>query len=158
MRRSKVLLETFFDIKIPINCSLLSVSGMNPKFYPARSMSLKKYLDYSKVPKLDEADVEIQFVRGSGPGGQATNKTNNAVVVKHLPTGIVVKNHSTRSMWDNKKKAMETLVSRLDNLINGEESIEAQTKNYQAKKSAEKDRKRKKLEELKAAFKEREGL
>uniref|UniRef100_A0A452GQM5 Prokaryotic-type class I peptide chain release factors domain-containing protein n=1 Tax=Gopherus agassizii TaxID=38772 RepID=A0A452GQM5_9SAUR len=40
---------------------------------------------------LSEADLEEQFVRGNGPGGQATNKTSNCVVLKHIPSGIVVK-------------------------------------------------------------------
>ena len=44
-----------------------------------------------KYPALLEEELEETFVRGSGPGGQSTNKTNNCVVVKHLPTGIVVK-------------------------------------------------------------------
>lgn len=41
--------------------------------------------------ELTEAELEEQFVRGDGPGGQATNKTNNCVVLKHIPSGIVVK-------------------------------------------------------------------
>ncbi|NXR43560.1 CL065 factor, partial [Zosterops hypoxanthus] len=41
--------------------------------------------------ELSEAELEEQFVRGDGPGGQATNKTNNCVVLKHVPSGIVVK-------------------------------------------------------------------
>lgn len=43
------------------------------------------------LPVLNEDDLEEQFVRGSGPGGQATNKTSNCVVLKHVPSGIVVK-------------------------------------------------------------------
>ena len=45
----------------------------------------------SKLPELKEEELEERFVRGSGPGGQSTNKTNNCVVLKHIPTGIVVK-------------------------------------------------------------------
>lgn len=40
---------------------------------------------------LDENELQEHFVKGHGPGGQATNKTNNCVVLKHLPSGIVVK-------------------------------------------------------------------
>lgn len=43
------------------------------------------------LPILNEEHLEEQFVRGSGPGGQATNKTSNCVVLKHIPTGVVVK-------------------------------------------------------------------
>lgn len=149
------ILEKFAFLKFP---GPHLRSRDNLQCLSARLMSLKNHLDYSKVPKVDEADVDIQFVRGSGPGGQATNKTNNAVVIKHKATGIVVKCHKTRSMWDNKKIAMDNLVTKLDNLINGQESIEAQIKVYQSKKSADKNRKKNKLDKLKAAFKEREGL
>lgn len=47
--------------------------------------------DLVDLPVLSEDELEEQFVRGSGPGGQATNKTSNCVVLKHIPTGIVVK-------------------------------------------------------------------
>ena len=42
-------------------------------------------------PELNEDELEEKFVRGHGPGGQALQKTSNAVVLKHIPTGIVVK-------------------------------------------------------------------
>lgn len=49
---------------------------------------LKKFdLDYSNYPKLNEDDLKEQFVRGSGPGGQAVNKAMNCVVLKHVPSG-----------------------------------------------------------------------
>lgn len=120
--------------------------------------SYKRHLDYSNVPKLDEADLEEQFVRGSGPGGQATNKTSNAVVLKHKPTGIVVKCHETRSVWDNQKRAREIMITKLDNLLNKEHSIEAQIHGLEEKRSAHRDYKRRKLNEMKKAFQEREGL
>lgn len=47
--------------------------------------------DLRDLPVLNEDELEEQFVRGSGPGGQATNKTSNCVVLKHIPTGTVVK-------------------------------------------------------------------
>lgn len=123
-----------------------------------RNKSYKRYLDYSNVPKLNEADLEEQFVRGSGPGGQATNKTSNAVVLKHKPTGLVVKCHETRSLWDNQKRAREILITKLDNLLNKEHSIEAQVHTIQEKQNARKEYKKKKLNEMKKAFQEREGL
>lgn len=46
---------------------------------------------------LDEGELEEQFVKGHGPGGQATNKTSNCVVLKHLPSGLVVKVEEGRS-------------------------------------------------------------
>ena len=50
-----------------------------------------KHSDDFEYPPLDENELEEMFVRGSGPGGQAVNKTNNCVVLKHQPTGITVK-------------------------------------------------------------------
>ncbi|XP_072908099.1 mitochondrial translation release factor in rescue isoform X1 [Hemitrygon akajei] len=48
------------------------------------------------LPVVAEADLDEQFVRGNGPGGQATNKTSNCVVLKHVPSGIVVKSYSSQ--------------------------------------------------------------
>lgn len=47
--------------------------------------------DCSALLPLNESELKEQFVKGHGPGGQATNKTNNCVVLKHVPSGIVVK-------------------------------------------------------------------
>ncbi|KAI4499036.1 hypothetical protein M0802_005902 [Mischocyttarus mexicanus] len=123
-----------------------------------RFKSFKRYLDYSKVPTLDENDLEERFVRGSGPGGQATNKTSNAVSLKHKPTGIVVKCHKTRSLWNNQKTAREIMITKLDNLLNGDQSIESQEKKLLKETLIKKKQKHKKLAELKKSFKEREGL
>jgi protein subunit release factor B len=46
-------------------------------------------LDYSRVPKLKEEELDEQFIKGSGPGGQAVNKTNSCVMLLHKPTGIL---------------------------------------------------------------------
>jgi len=137
---------------------LLSDVVINCESMQVRNKSFKRHLDYSNVPKLDEAELEEQFIRGSGPGGQATNKTNNAVLLKHKPTGLVVKCHETRSQWDNKKRAREIMVTKLDNLLNKERSIEAQIRDLEEKQQTRKDYKRKKLIEMKKVFREREGL
>ena len=52
-----------------------------------RGISRKHY----KFPELKEDELEEQFVRGHGPGGQAVQTTSNCVVLKHIPTGIFVK-------------------------------------------------------------------
>ncbi|XP_029171756.1 probable peptide chain release factor C12orf65 homolog, mitochondrial [Nylanderia fulva] len=137
---------------------LLGAAINNYENVPLRSKSFKRHLDYSNVPKLDEADLEEQFIRGWGPGGQATNKTNNAVMLKHKPTGLVVKCHETRSLLENKKRAREIMITKLDNLLNKERSIEAQIRILEKKGQAQKEYKRRKLAEMKKAFQEREGL
>ncbi|CAK9798674.1 Mitochondrial translation release factor in rescue [Anthophora quadrimaculata] len=133
-------------------------SVLNNNLNQVRYKSYDRFLDYSKIPKLEENDLEEQYVRGSGPGGQATNKTSNAVLLKHKPTGLIVKCHETRSLFQNKKIARELLLTKLDNLINGKESLESQ-KEYLVKKDLiKKNQKRKKLENLKKTFEERENL
>ncbi|RVE68272.1 hypothetical protein OJAV_G00089100 [Oryzias javanicus] len=76
--------------------------------------------DLTDFPELVEDELEEQFVRGSGPGGQATNKTSNCVVLKHIPTGIVVKCHQTRSVDINRKRAREIMREKLDVAYKGE--------------------------------------
>lgn len=115
-------------------------------------------IDYSKVPKLDESDLEEKLVRGSGPGGQNINKTSNCVVLKHIPTGIVVKCHESRLQHHNKAKARELLITKLDNFLNGNESVEAQRKAVLDKKSQVKMYKKSKLQNLKEQWKKRENL
>ncbi|KAB0794933.1 hypothetical protein PPYR_11772 [Photinus pyralis] len=122
------------------------------------SIRTKFTADSSKVPVLVETELKEQFVRGSGPGGQAVNKTANCVTLKHLPTGVVVKCHETRSLEENRKKARALLVDKLDNLVNGIDSVEAQRKRYEDKKGKDKKRKQVKLSLLKAEWKKRENL
>ncbi|KAJ1093248.1 hypothetical protein NDU88_006353 [Pleurodeles waltl] len=75
---------------------------------------------YDLLP-IDENDLDEQFVRGHGPGGQATNKTNNCVVLKHMPSGIVVKCHQTRSLEQNRKIARTILQEKVDIFYKAEE-------------------------------------
>lgn len=118
----------------------------------------KHSIDYSKVPKLNENDLKEDLVRGSGPGGQNINKTSNCVVLKHIPTGLVVKCHESRLQHHNKKKARELLVIKLDNMVNGEQSVEAQKNAILAKKSQVMSQKREKLRQLKEEWKNRENI
>ncbi|XP_078045953.1 uncharacterized protein LOC144474690 [Augochlora pura] len=123
-----------------------------------RYKSYKRYLDYSNMPELDENDLVEQFVRGSGPGGQATNKTNNAVVLKHKPTGLTVKCHETRSLSRNRELARMNMLTKLDDLINGENSTRNQEETLKKQDSAKKKQKQKKLTALKEEFNKRENL
>jgi len=63
--------------------------------------------------ELDEKDLIITFYKSSGPGGQKKNKTESAVRIKHLPTGIIVTAAESRSQHDNREKALERLSERL---------------------------------------------
>ena len=62
---------------------------------------------------LDSRDLEITTCRGTGPGGQNRNKTESAVQVRHIPTGIIVRCDRERSQSSNKASALAVLRARL---------------------------------------------
>ncbi len=72
------------------------------------------------LPPLDREalsrEVEVSTFRGSGPGGQHRNKTETAVRLRHVPTGITVVAAEHRSQWRNREAAWERLIERLERL------------------------------------------
>ncbi|TFK55200.1 hypothetical protein OE88DRAFT_1732462 [Heliocybe sulcata] len=97
----------------------LSPSSSNGSIPPRLNYSqLKKAYKDRIIPELKESDLEESFVKGSGPGGQSINKTNNNVQLLHKPTGFRISCQETRSLEQNRKIARKRLLNKLDELYN----------------------------------------
>jgi len=92
-----------------------------------------------------QEDIVERFIHSRGPGGQNVNKVSTCVYLRHIPTGLEVKCQEERSQSQNRYRAREILLKKIENLILGRHS--------QERKRIEKIRRQKRKRSLRSKIK-----
>ncbi|ODN02884.1 putative peptide chain release factor C12orf65, mitochondrial [Orchesella cincta] len=149
--------EVQFQFQRQLQHTSLSASPFKfgiDNLYPYQFRRKHSEIDTSKVPILNEDDLEEWFIKGSGPGGSNVNKRTNCCSLRHKPTGIILKCHLARELNQNRKLARQMMIEKLDEHFNGDESIAAQKKRLGLEKTHAQEVKAKKVFEMKKRYKD----
>uniref|UniRef100_A0A914YVM0 Prokaryotic-type class I peptide chain release factors domain-containing protein n=1 Tax=Panagrolaimus superbus TaxID=310955 RepID=A0A914YVM0_9BILA len=119
----------------------------------SRSVSAKILLKDYVFPEIRKEDCEQKYISGWGPGGQKVNTAQNAVMLKHKPTGITVKVHESRLLPENINIAFERIKLAVDQHINGENCYQSQFQKLQKEIEAKRNQQRKRKRLVKKNFK-----
>ena len=118
-----------YDLVLPSQARVPETEAQGRIHTSACTVAVMPEADEIGEVDINPADIRIDTFRASGAGGQHINKTDSAVRITHLPTGIVVECQDDRSQHKNKAQAMKVLATRIKDVqLRAQQSAEAATR------------------------------